>query len=195
MLFRSIRPFTVEKAAKAWNVTPAVAEKMLDKLCEKALLLDSCFQGVRQFVLPPPMAGFFEFALMRIRGDIDQKYLSELYFQYMNVEEDFVKDLFFATETKLGRVFVQEPVLTSDQALHILDYEKASHIIEEAEAVGLGLCYCRHKASHLGQACDAPWDVCLTFDNVARSLGKNGHVRLISKEEALDALERSYASN
>jgi len=190
-----IRPFTVEKAAKAWNVTPAVAEKMLDKLCEKALLLDSCFQGVRQFVLPPPMAGFFEFALMRIRGDIDQKYLSELYFQYMNVEEDFVKDLFFATETKLGRVFVQEPVLTSDQALHILDYEKASHIIEEAEAVGLGLCYCRHKASHLGQACDAPWDVCLTFDNVARSLGKNGHVRLISKEEALDALERSYASN
>jgi len=49
---------------------------------------------------------------MRTRGDIDQKYLSELYYQYMNAEEDFVKDLFFATETRLGRVYVQEPILT-----------------------------------------------------------------------------------
>lgn len=34
------------------------------------------------------MGGFIEFALMRTRGDIDQKYLSGLYYQYMNVEED-----------------------------------------------------------------------------------------------------------
>lgn len=64
--------------------------------------------------MPPPMAGFIEFALMRTRGDIDQKYLSELYYQYMNVEEDFIKDLFFATETQLGRVYVQESVLSRD---------------------------------------------------------------------------------
>lgn len=57
---------------------------------------------------------------MRTRGDIDQKYLAELYYQYMNVEEDFIKDLFYATETKLGRVFVQEPVLLNDKANHIL---------------------------------------------------------------------------
>lgn len=141
------------------------------------------------------MAGFIEFALMRTRGDIDQKYLSELYYQYMNVEEDFVKDLFYATETKLGRVYVQEPVLTTENTLHILDHERASHIVEEAEYIGLGTCYCRHKAYHAGHPCeiDAPWDVCLTFGNVARSLAEHGgHARLISKEEAMDALERSY---
>ena len=33
------------------------------------------------------MAGFFEFALMRVRGDIDQKLLSELYHEYLNVED------------------------------------------------------------------------------------------------------------
>ena len=69
----------------------------------------------------------------RARGDIDQKYLSQLYYQYMNVEEDFVKDLFYATETRLGRVYVQEPVLSSENALHILDYERASYILEAAE--------------------------------------------------------------
>ena len=160
--------------------------------------MDSSYEGVRRFVIPPPMAGFIEFALMRTRGDIDQKYLAELYYQYMNVEEDFVKDLFYATETKLGRVYVQEPVLTNEHMNHILDYERATHIIEEAKYIGLGLCYCRHKAYHAGHPCeiDAPWDVCLTFGNVARSLAEHGqHARLISKEEAKDVLERSYAAN
>lgn len=193
-----VRPFTLKKAAKSWGTTEAKAEKLLDHLCEKALLVDSEYHGQRQFVMPPPMAGFIEFALMRTRGDIDQKYLSNLYYQYMNVEEDFIKDLFFATETKLGRVFVQEPVLAGSKTNHILDYERATHIVEEAEYIGLGTCYCRHKMYHAGHPCeiDAPWDVCLTFDNVARSLAEHGeYARLISKEEAKDALERSYDAN
>ena len=193
-----VRPFTLKKAAKIWGTTEAKAEKLLDHLCEKALLVDSDYHGQRQFVMPPPMAGFIEFALMRTRGDIDQKYLSELYYQYMNVEEDFVKDLFFATETRLGRVYVQEPVLTNEKMNHILDYERATHIVEEAKYIGLGTCYCRHKMYHAGQPCeiDAPWDVCLTFDNVARSLAEHGdYARLISKEEAKEVLELSYESN
>lgn len=193
-----IRPFTLKKAAKIWGISEAKAEKFLDHLCEKALLVDSDYHGQRQFVMPPPMAGFIEFALMRTRGDIDQKYLGELYYQYMNVEEDFVKDLFFVTETRLGRVFVQEPVLTNEKTNHILDYERATHIVEDAKYIGLGICYCRHKMYHAGHPCeiDAPWDVCLTFDNVARSLAEHGeYARLISKEEAKEVLELSYESN
>ncbi len=193
-----VRPFTIKRAARIWNTTEAKAEKVLDQLCEKALLVDSEHNGVRKFVIPPPMAGFIEFALMRTRGDIDQKYLSELYYQYMNVEEDFVKDLFFATETKLGRVFVQEPVLTNEHMNHILDFERATHIVDEAQYIGLGLCYCRHKAHHAGHPCEinAPWDVCLTFGNVARSLAEHGkHARRISKSEAREVLARSYEAN
>ena len=79
-----VRPFTIKKAAKIWGTSEYKAEKLLDHLCGKALLVDSWDKGVRKFVMPPPMAGFIEFALMRTRGDIDQKYLSELYYQYMN---------------------------------------------------------------------------------------------------------------
>jgi len=193
-----VRPFSLKKAARIWGTTEAKAEKLLDRLCNKALLVDSYYKGERRFVMPPPMAGFIEFALMRTRGDIDQRYLSELYYQYMNVEEDFVKDLFFATETQLGRVYVQEPVLTNENTNYILDYERATHIIEEAEYIGLGLCYCRHKMMHAGHPCeiDAPLDVCLTFDNVARSLAEhNDYAKLISQEEAKDVLERSYEHN
>ena len=193
-----IRPFTLKKAASVWGISEAEAEKMLDGLCEKGLMVDSYNKGVRQFVLPPPMIGFFEFALMRTRGDIDQKYLSELFYQYIDVEEDFIKSLFFDLDTKLARVFVQEPVLLTEKANHILDYERATHIIEEAEYIGVGLCYCRHKNHHLGKECElkAPMETCLTFDNIARSLAAHGgYARLISREEAKDILETAYGYN
>ena len=193
-----IRPFTLKKAARLWGTTEAKAEKLLDHLCEKGLLVDSYDHGIRKFVLPPPMIGFFEFSLMRTRGDIDQKYLSELFYQYINVEEDFIKELFLGMDTKLGRVFVNEPVLMTEKTNHILDYERATHIIEDADFIGVGTCFCRHKNFHLGIPCklNAPMETCLTFGNVARSLAEHGgYTRPIDKSEALEILEMSYGYN
>ena len=193
-----IRPFSLKKAAQLWGTSEAKAEKLLDRLCEKGLLVDSYDHGVRKFVLPPPMIGFFEFSLMRTRGDIDQKYLSELFYQYINVEEDFIKDLFLGMDTKLGRVFVNESVLMTEKTNHILDYERATHIIEEADFIGVGTCFCRHKNYHLGIPCklNAPMETCLTFGNVARSLAEHGgYTRPIDKAEAKEILEMSYSYN
>ena len=193
-----IRPFSLKKAAQLWGTSEAKAEKLLDRLCEKGLLVDSYDHGVRKFVLPPPMIGFFEFSLMRTRGDIDQKYLSELFYQYINVEEDFIKDLFLGMDTKLGRVFVNESVLMTEKTNHILDYERATHIIEEADFIGVGTCFCRHKNYHLGIPCKlgAPMETCLTFGNVARSLAEHGgYTRPIDKSEAKEILAMSYSYN
>ena len=193
-----IRPFSLKKAAQLWGTSEAKAEKLLDRLCEKGLLVDSYDHGVRKFVLPPPMIGFFEFSLMRTRGDIDQKYLSELFYQYINVEEDFIKDLFLGMDTKLGRVFVNESVLMTEKTNHILDYERATRIIEEADFIGVGTCFCRHKNYHLGIPCKlgAPMETCLTFGNVARSLAEHGgYTRPIDKSEAKEILAMSYSYN
>ena len=193
-----IRPFSLKKAAQLWGTSEAKAEKLLDRLCEKGLLVDSYDRGVRKFVLPPPMIGFFEFSLMRTRGDIDQKYLSELFYQYINGEEDFINDLFLGMDTKLGRVFVNESVLMTEKTNHILDYERATHIIEEADFIGVGTCFCRHKNYHLGIPCklNAPMETCLTFGNVARSLAEHGgYTRPIDKAEAKEILEMSYSYN
>jgi len=55
------------------------------------------------------MAGFFEFSLMRVRGDVDQKLLAELFYQYLTVEEEFVKTLFTTGRTQLGRPSCTSP--------------------------------------------------------------------------------------
>jgi len=187
-----IKPFTARQAAGIWKISEAAARTHCETLASRALLVDVERQGTMIYVLPPPMAGFFEFALMRVRHDLDQKLLSELLYQYLNVEEDFVKDLFTKGETKLGRVFVQEPVLTSDLAVHVLDYERASEVIETASHIGVGLCYCRHKKEHLGEACSMPMDICMTFNSAAESLTRHGHGRAIEAAECRDLLDQAH---
>lgn len=190
-----IKPFTAEKAGRIWKKSLASTRKILDDLCSRAILVDIKQDKETLYALPPPMAGFFEFSLMRIRNDIDQKALSELFYQYLNVEEDFIKDLFTVGETQLGRVFVHEPVLSNENALHVLDYERASHVIKTASHRGIGICYCRHKMHHVGRACDRPQDICMTFNTSARSLIKYGHARDVSVSEGLDLLAKAWESN
>jgi ferredoxin len=187
-----IRPFTAVRAARAWKVPEAEARRTLEKLAGRALLVDVEREGEMVYVLPPPMAGFFEFSLMRTRGDLDQKALGELFYQYLNVEEDFIKALFTVGETQLGRTFVQEPVLSSEQAAHVLDYERASEVIRTASHIGVGMCYCRHKMQHMDRACDAPMDICLTFNSSAESLTRHGHARAVDRAECLDLLDQAY---
>ena len=173
-----IKPFTVHRAARAWKVNLVDAQKVLDELAGRAILVDVHDPHGRQiYTLPPPMAGFFEFSMMRIRDDVDQKVLGELLYQYMNVEDEFIKALFTHGETQLGRVFVQEAALTRDNALHVLDYERASEVIKTASRRGISLCYCRHKMEHVGRACDAPKDICMTFGGVADSLIRHDFAR------------------
>jgi hypothetical protein len=77
-------------------VDELTASKILDNLASRALLLDIEYDGEKQYVLPPPMAGFFEFSLMRVREDLDQKVLSELFYQYLNVRKTLLKNCFLA---------------------------------------------------------------------------------------------------
>jgi ferredoxin len=196
-------PFTAEKAAGLlkWSLVDTAAA--LDELCSRAILLDIEKPEGRIYMFPPPMAGFFEFSLMRMRGDIDQKLLSELFYQYLNVEEDFVRELFAVGDTHLGRAFVNEAALgvrpaakpgvaSGSDDLTVLDYERTSHIIRTAKFRGVGTCYCRHKMMHVGKNCDAPLDICMTFGNVADSLIRHGHARTMTESEGLALLEKAY---
>jgi len=187
-----IKPFTAAKAAKVWKLSPARTQAILEELAGRALLVDVERRGESVYALPPPMAGFFEFSLMRTRGDLDQKALSELFHQYLNVEEEFVRALFTEGETQLGRIFIQEPVLSSEQAVHVLDFERATEVIRTASHTGVGMCYCRHKMQHLDRACDAPMDICMTFNGSAESLIKHGHARAVEVAECLDLLDEAF---
>jgi ferredoxin len=190
-----IKPFTAEKASRIWKMDMTETHKVLDELSSRAILVDIEWNGKTTYTLPPPMAGFFEFSMMRLRGDVDQKVLGELFYQYLNVEEEFIRSLFVRGETQLGRVFVHEPVLSQDNALHVLDYERASEVIQTASHRGIGVCYCRHKMMHMDRNCDAPMDICMTFNGTAQSLTRHGYARALDVHEGMDLLQQAYEQN
>lgn len=195
MALLPIKPFTSRRASQIWKMELPTTQKILDELASRALLVDIDRDGESVYSLPPPMAGFFEFSMMRIRNDIDQKALADLFYQYLNVEEEFIRNLFVDGETQLGRTFVHEPALTPANALHVLDYERASEIIRTASHRAIGLCYCRHKMSHRGQSCGAPMEICMTFGRSAASLTRHGHAREVDVSEGMDLLQLAYESN
>lgn len=188
-----IRVFGVEKAARAWKLDLKSTQKKLDGLCRRALLVDFEQNGRTAYCLPPPMAGFFEFSMMRVRGDIDQTALAELIYRYVNVEEDFAKALFAQGQTQLGRAFIDESLIPEDLILEVMDYERASRAIRAATHIGISLCYCRHKMAHLDRACDAPREICLTLNLVAAFLIRRGYARAADAAEAMDVLQRARA--
>ncbi len=198
-----IRAFTARKAAKLWGMREAEARTILDELASRAVLLDVEGPNGTVYALPPPMAGFFEFSMMRVRDDIDQRLLSELFYQYITVEDDFILSLFTDGETQLGRVFVNENALADARparsngngALHVLDYERASAVIGTAEHMGVGVCYCRHKAEHVGLACKAPKNICMTFGETADSLIRHGYARRVDAAEGMDLLAEAHSNN
>lgn len=190
-----IKPFTVADAARRLKRPEHEVRNTLERLASRAVLVDVEKDGETVYTLPPPMAGFFEFSMMRLRGDIDQKALAELYYQYINQEEEFIRSLFVDGETQLGRVFVNESALSDDHALRVLDYERATEVIKTATHIGVGICYCRHKMEHMGRACDAPMDICMTFNSSAESLTRHGYARAVEASECLELLDQAYEHN
>jgi ferredoxin len=190
-----VRVFSAERAARAWGFDLARTRRWLNRLCRKALLVDIEQNGRMSYCLPPPMAGFFEFSLMSARSDIDQKTLAARLYRYINMEEDFAAALFARGHTQLGRVLVNESQIPPAYRLQVLDHERSTHAIRTAGTIGVGRCYCRHKMAHVGLACDAPQQICLTFNITAASLIRHGHARRIGHEEALDMLQDAQAHN
>lgn len=189
-----IKPFSVKDAAKIWKKSEEETFDILNGLAEKALLLDMNDTHEQKYVMPPPMIGFFEFALMRTGGCFDQKVLSELFQQYLETEDDFMKKL-LSLKTPVGRILVNEKAVKPVDEAYVLDYERATSIIKNAKNIGVSRCYCRHKAEHLGESCDAPQEVCLSINNFSKSLAKHGYAKLITNEEALEILELCYKHN
>lgn len=187
------KPFTTEKAARIWQVDVVSARKTLEDLASRALLIDVEKDGEFIYALPPPMAGFFEFSLMRVRDDIDQKALAELYYEYCTLDERFMDALVNWGETQLGRIYVHEPVVPPDA--YVLDYERASEIIRTASHIGVSTCYCRKKSAYVGHVCDAPQEICMTLNSVAASLIRHDHARQVDVAEGLDVLQTAYDNN
>jgi Pyruvate/2-oxoacid:ferredoxin oxidoreductase delta subunit len=189
-----IRPVSLPKLAHQLGVPEAELEPRLDAMCDKGVVMDLVHPrtGHRSYLLSPPVVGFFEYSLMRAHDGIPKKRMAEALRAYTHGDEAFAREA-LGRDTVVGRALVHEPAISDDPLPDVLDWERATHVIGEARAWAVSLCYCRHKMEHLGQACGAPVDVCLTLNAGADFVVRRGFGRAVERAEALDVLAASRA--
>jgi len=184
-------PFRITPPPRLAKKTGIAEDELCNRLIEMAgrgLMLDFEYQGEHYFALPPLVLGFFEFTFMRARDGLPMAELAALFEEYMRGDDRLAKSV-HQHETQIGRTLVQEESLPEEDVAEVLDWERASEIVDSADTVAVSRCACRHKAEHLGHACDAPQEVCLAFGYAARTLIRSGTAREIDRWQGREILQ------
>ncbi len=186
-----VKPATIEQLSAQLDMPVTKLQPLLDRMADVGTVMDlvSPRTGTVRYLLSPPVVGFFEFSLMKRREDIDQPALAMAMDAYMHSGAFF--DAPTEDFTTIGRTLVNEETLAGPLTSEILPYEKASDILRNATKIGVALCYCRHKAEHLGRACDTPQEICLNINAGFDYVNRHDIAREIDVPEALDILARA----
>ena len=162
-------PISAGRLAASLDEPADTVRSRLETMCEKGLVFDfiNPDTGKARYVLAPAVVGFFEFTMMRVRDDIDQPAMAKALHAYMFEDRAFADAVFGQGESVLGRALVHEDVLSTSDFSEVLDYERASWLIEESGGGAVSLCYCRHKGEHSGHPCEHPQDICTSLQPAA----------------------------
>ena len=180
------------KISRITGISKDELQPKLELMAEKGILFDIAVEGREFWFLNPTVIGFFEFSMMRIRDEYDQKALAHKLHEYMlgDADNTFLHEV-GKGDTQLFRPLVHEDTV-DENIVEILDYEKAVSLVSASDAWAVGLCHCRHVALHEGKECKKiDLDSCLTLGTAARYFLRRGMAREITKEECLDILYKS----
>lgn len=182
-------PTRTSKLAQKLKMPEAELNEKIQELGQRGLVIDIENKGRRYVALPPVVIGFFEYTFMRTRGEAPMAELAKLFDQYM-LEDDRFSRAVFQKQTQVGRSMVREESLPGGDHIEILDWERATYVVEHAKSHAVSMCACRHKAEHLGHACKNDQNNCLSFGGAADVLVHNGLAQHISVNESMELLEQ-----
>lgn len=132
------------KLAKKTGIPEDDLCKRLTEMAGRGLMLDFEYRDEHYFALPPLILGFFEFTFMRARDELPMAELAALFEEYMRGDDRLAKSV-YQHETQIGRALVQEEALPEEDVAEVLDWERASEIVDSADTVAVSRCACRHK--------------------------------------------------
>lgn len=103
-----IIPRPLSKIARRFDMRVETLRSRLDHMADKGLVFDFPHPTRGTFyMLAPPIIGFFEFSMMRVRADIDQKKVAGLLSAYLYDRPEFLAEI-TRSRTPIGRALVQE---------------------------------------------------------------------------------------
>jgi ferredoxin len=189
-----VRPTSLERLSARLGVPAPELEARLVPMCDRGVVMDLVHPRTKRtsYLLAPPVVGFFEYSLMRAHDAIPKKRMAEALHAYTHGDPAFAREA-FGGDTRIGRTLVHETALADGPMPDVLDWERATEVVGGARAWAVSLCFCRHAMEHVGKACDAPMDNCLSLNAGAEFVARKGLGRAIGRSEALDLLTAARA--
>jgi NAD-dependent dihydropyrimidine dehydrogenase PreA subunit len=183
---------TTDQIAKATGFDKNRLISLLENLGTKGLVVDM-WMGSEYFYIPSPLViGIFEFTMMRTGDNLDSKKWAMLFSEYLKTGEAY--EVNFGKGQKISplRALAHEGTISESVYTEVLDYEKATSIVDSHQKFSIGLCSCRHEKHHLGEKkCDVPLDTCITFGKGVDYMVRHNFAKKVSKTEILESLARS----
>ena len=182
-----------DKIAKVTGYDKTTLKKLLESLCSKGLVLDIGVEGKYRYMISPLIVGIFEFTMMRTRGRLNSKEWARLFHKYLNDPDTFYKaNCGAGQKVSPLRTLPHEGTVDENEFVEVLDYEKATAIVEDAGSFAIGICSCRHEKLHMGEKpCDVPLETCSTLGVAADQMIRHGFANEVSKSEMLENVARS----
>jgi len=185
----SFIPMPLKKISTLTGIEETELKVILDGMSDKGLVLDIPRKDTFYYMLAPMLVGFFEYTFMRTGDHVHLKELAELFETYFH-SPGVMKEI-AGLDTKVMRTLIYENVLPLAVETEVLDYEKATEIIKQSGGGAITTCACRHEASHLGTACDAPQEVCISLGGAAEWIIRKGWGKAATVEDLLNVLKRT----
>ncbi|SYZ72578.1 4Fe-4S ferredoxin iron-sulfur binding domain protein [Candidatus Zixiibacteriota bacterium] len=183
---------TLPQILKATGFEPAKLKKILEGLAAKGLVMDLWMNGEYRYLLSPLVIGIFEFTMMRTGDNLNLKEWARLFNEYLHGDDSFYRANMAGGKRVFPlRALPYEEAIDQAEYVEILDYEKASSIVESANKFSIGICSCRHEKLHVGKkTCSIPLDTCSTFGESSDYMVQHGFGKAVSKSEMKENLDR-----
>jgi len=182
---------TIHQLELATGYESGALRRILQDMTAKGLVMDLWIRGEYRYTPSPMIVGLFEFTLMRVGPNLNTR-------EWARLLHDYMDDAFYAANWKDGswfsmfRTLPYEEAVQQEEYTEILDYEKASLLVKQADRFSIGICSCRHEKLHLGEkTCDIPLESCTQFGYAAEMMIRNKLAREVSRSEMEDHFARS----
>lgn len=174
----SMFPRSVNAIASSTGRDERELTPLLESMSQKGLIFRMTRRGKNHYMAAQFIIGIWEYHV----NDLDEDLIRDVneYLPHITYEA------WANQETKQLRVIPVSQQITVETA--VMSYELAEEIIREQSRIVVSSCICRKEHHMVGQGCDKPVEVCLSFGAGATYYEENGLGRVIDQEEALKVL-------
>ena len=176
----TLKPDTVDTIAERSDLHGREIGERLEEMAKKGLIFRSYKDGTVMYSAAQFVVGIWEYHL----NDLDPEFVRDVN-EYL---PHLMKEVWTKTDTKQLRVVPVSKSVVQD--VEIASYEDAEELIRAQSKITVQNCICRKEHEVLGEPCDYPMEVCMSFGAAAYYYEENKLGRAIEVEEALQILEK-----